>query len=395
MKILVIWGESLAKPGGGTVHCLGLVQGLQRDGHEVTVIAPAYSDLPETNPGKAYQFLRLGRRSFLRFAVFQLLSVLLLPFWLLRYRPRAVYVRTCFLQGLQAILTRLTGVPLVGEVDSIVDEEIHMRAGSRFCATGVHAMDVVNFFLTHGQVCVTRGLRAEVLKRGGRAKTTVAIPNGASVEVMKPQDPSDNRRRMDLSETAFLVGFAGAFAVWQGLDSLVEAAELLHKRQRNDIHFALMGGGDLKEWLQQEVARRNLSEHFRLYPQAEQKEVASFLSACDAVAIPIHDPRKLRYGLSPLKFWDAVSMGLPPLIPRQADLGDVLADLGIGAEYDHVGPEALADAIETLAHRPRRTLEQRMHTHQIVREKYSWDAVARHVAAFLETLITGNKRADA
>lgn len=394
MKILVIWGESLAKPGGGTTHCLGLVQGLRRAGHEVHVIAPAYHDLPETEPRENYHFIHLGRRSFRNFAVFQVLSVLLLPGWLRQYRPQAVYVRTCFLQGLQAILARLAGVPLVGEVDSIVDEEIRSRRDPFWWRYVILFLDHFNFRLASGSICVTRRLAEEVVRRGGNRRTTVSIHNGAETDLMIPFDSAEARRILHLPAEGVLAAFAGTFAPWAGLNTLMAAAEILTER-RAALHLVLMGDGEMRVQVARWAGQPSLRNTVILLPRGPRESVRTLLNACDFVVLPFNDFGVLRFGLSSLKFWDAVSVGLPPLVPRQADLGDVLADLGIGAEYDPTGPEALADAILALACQPRRTLEQRNRTHQIVREKYSWDAVAKQAATFLETLVAGNKKACA
>ncbi|GAF91936.1 unnamed protein product, partial [marine sediment metagenome] len=103
MRILIIWGESLAKPGGGTVHCLGLGGGLQACGHQVTVITPRYGKTTLRTGDLDVRAVRLPPRSLPSFLCFQLLSILCLPWWLWRHRPEAVYVRTCFFQAVMAL----------------------------------------------------------------------------------------------------------------------------------------------------------------------------------------------------------------------------------------------------------------------------------------------------
>ncbi|MBN1555973.1 MAG: glycosyltransferase, partial [Phycisphaerae bacterium] len=313
---------------------------------------------------------------------------------MVKYRPHAVYVRTCFLQGLQAILTRLAGVPLVGEVDGIVDAEIRSRRDPLWWRYIILFLDHVNFRLSSGSVCVTRKLAAEVIRRGGNPRTTIHIHNGAETDVMTPGDSDDARRKLNLPREDTLVAFAGTFAPWAGLDALMAAAEVLAER-RAAVRLALMGDGETREKVAEWSRTSAMRERVILLPRGSRQEVRILLSACDVVVLPFNDFGVLRFGLSSLKFWDAVSMGLPPLVPRRADLGDVLADLGIGAEYDHAGPEALADALEALVSQPRRTPEQRRQTYNKVREKYSWDAVAKQVAAFLETLTAGKQQACA
>jgi glycosyltransferase involved in cell wall biosynthesis len=386
MRILIIWGESLSKPGGGTAHCHGLVQGLQRSGHAVSVIAPAYRDLPKVSPGKSYYFVPLGRRSLWSFFVFQAISVLWLLFWLARFRPQAVYVRTCFLQGIQAILTRLAGVPLVGEVDSIVDAEIRSRGEPDWWNPLVRSLDRFNFRLSEGSVCVTEKLRREVVRRGGRAERTVHIPNGASVDLFRPMDREEARRQFPaLPPRGFVVGFAGTFAPWIGLDLLFETARRLAD-SHPEIRFAIMGDGQMAPEVRRWAAETKLSQTVILLPRSPREKVAVFLNACNVSVMPFHHEGILRYGLSSLKFWDAVSVALPVLVPHQADLGHVLKTLNLPGEYESGNPKSLAEAIVRIAMNGKANDSLRREIHEKVSEQYSWDAVARTITRFLDSL---------
>lgn len=395
MRILVLWGESISKPGSGTVHLSGLVDGWRAAGHSVTVIAPHYGpgEFSVTDPDT--HLVRMPSRNFLWFFMLQMLFILKLPLWLWKHRPNVVYTRACFFQGVLAVFCRIAGMPLVGEIDSMVDEEIRMRGGSSVAVLLARILDTLNFTLSSGLVCVTRGLRAESIRRGARPRTTAAIPNGAAVEIMTPGDLAAARKRLKLPPDAFIIGFAGAFAEWQGLDRLVEVASELKNRKRKNIRFTLMGGGPLETWIRQETASRGLSDVFDFFPIAGREQVAEFFQACDAVAITIHDMRKLRYGLSALKFWDAVSVGLPVLVPHIADLQDVLDDLGIPGTFDSSDIRDLADKIEKLADDAAVYRAGRQRVHQLVKDKYSWNAVALQVSDFFGTLTAKKGHAHA
>ena len=388
MRILVIWAESLTKPGAGTTHAVGLIRHWVRAGHQVTTISPVYGQRALRAEGIDVTPVRLPPRGWLSFGRMQAATVLCLPRWIARYRPDAIYVRTCFLQGLMALIARTMGVPLVGEVDSMVDDEILQRGQPAWLSWLARGLDRVNFRLSSGLVCVTRGLRDEAIRRGGPRRTTVAIHNGVATDVMQPTDRQQARKRLGLSEGAVIFGFVGSMVAWQGLDYLIEAADQLHRR-RPDIRVAMMGAGpqadEVRSWIQQ----RGLSEMFTLLPPGSQAEVAEFLNACDATVLPIHDRRRLRYGSSALKFWDAVSVGLPVLVARGAQLDDVLADLGLPGEFDPASPASLAAAMEAVAGQTDAINRRRAEVHALVRAKYSWQRVAEEVARFLAELTHG------
>ncbi|MBL7133900.1 MAG: glycosyltransferase [Phycisphaerae bacterium] len=391
MRILVIWGESLAKPGSGTVHAVGLIGGLCAAGHAVTTLSPLYRGTELYCDGIDVTPIHLPSRRWRNFLLLQVLTVVLLPLWICRYRPEAIYVRTCMFQGLMALIGCVMGVPLIGEVDSMVDDEILQRGQGRLAAWIARSLDRVNFPLSAGLVCVTRGLRDEARRRGGRACATVAIRNGARTDVITPRDMVRARDQLHLPQAPVIFGFIGAFAPWQGLDLLVDSARLLHRRGEGPFAVALLGSGAMADDLERRIDEARLGGLFYLYPPVGAEGTELFLSACDAAVLPIHDQRRLRYGSSALKFWDALSAGLPVLTPAGADLDDVLADLDLPGVFDPTDPRDLARAMgDIIAHVDRyRDGAHRNRVHADVCAKYSWDCVSRRVAHVLERLAGG------
>ncbi len=387
MRVLILWGESLGKPGGGTVHYRGLVGALRDLGHEVVTVTPRYGPQSLHSVADELRPVELGPRGLWNFARFQLRTVLGLRGWLRRHRPDVLYVRTCVLQGLLGTTSRRRGVPLVGEVDGLTDLEMLCRGEPAWAATLWRALDRVNCRLSDGLVCVTTALRDEMVRRGAPAAYTVAIPNGAPTDVMGPGDAVTARRAMGLPAEAVIVGFAGTFAPWQGLGFLVEAASHLAERPgRPAVHFALMGDGQMAPALRQDITRRGLEERFTLLPPGPHERVATMLAACDAVTIPRNDVRILPYG-SPLKFFDAIAAGLPVLVPGGTDMDAILAELGLPGTFDPADPASLARAIEALADDVARHRARRAEVHAAVDRLYSWRQVAQRSVELFERLV--------
>ena len=290
-----------------------------------------------------------------------------------------------------ALICRAAGVPLVGEVDSMVDQEILMRGEPAWAATLARGLDRINNRLSSALVCVTRGLRDESIRRGASPQTTFAIPNGARPELMRPGDRLAARRAFGLPEDDVIIGFAGTFVAWQGLDFLVAAARVIKDRPDARLKLALMGTGQLEPQLRQWIQRGGLEELFIFLPPMTQGQVAGFLVACDAAVVPIHDPRKLRYGLSALKFWDAVSVGLPVFVPSGSELDETLADLKLPGVFDPADPASLAEALVDFAGDVETHRARRQEVHELVAERYSWTRVAEQVAVVLERLAPGGR----
>ena len=342
MRILIIWAESITKPGAGTTHCLGLVRGLQSLGHDVTVLAPHYADQEWTRRGMPVRPLRLPRKSLWSFLFLQFMVVFRTAWWTIRYRPEVIYVRTCFFQGVMAVISRIFGVPLVGEVDGLVDQEILARGQPHWMASLVRGLDRVNNRLSSGLVCVSEGLRREMICRGARSETAWTLHNGAMTDIMRPADRATSRENLGLPEDRILIGFAGSFTPWQGLDFLVEAIAIAQQQLRGKALVLLMGRGEVEDAIREQARVQGVENLIQFLPMATQERVAEFLNACDACVIPIHHACKL--GLcSPLKFWDSISVGLPVIVAQGLEVEDVLAELGLPGVFDPNCPESLAD----------------------------------------------------
>ncbi|MCK4795651.1 MAG: glycosyltransferase family 4 protein [Desulfobacteraceae bacterium] len=395
MRILIIWAESINRYTGGSSHFWGLMRGIQSIGWQIRAIVPRYSRTETSRkargsglPSKTAElslvedisFVPLPSRSFISFLLLQVVTVLWLPYWLVKYRPAAVYARTCFLVFLMHAICRLAGVPLILEVDAIVDKEVEMRGQRQVLAHIVRALDRLNYRSADGVLCVTPGIREEVIRRGAKPDTSVVIHNAAQTDIMRPMDQKDARRQLGLAEDDYIVGFAGTLAPWQGLDLLVQAAQEVIDNAPRPVRFVLVGDGQCRQQLEQMVGQLGLGVFFSFLAPVPSEEVAVFNNACDVIVCPRYDPRTLRYGMSALKFWDAVSVGVPVLVPKGSQLDDVLARLGLPEVFPPGDKKQLAEAIVEVLKNTEHYQSRRKDVHRIVSEQYSWTRVAEKLA---------------
>jgi len=378
MKILIIWAESIERHTGGSVHFRGLVHGIKLNGWQVRAIVPAYgrgkiSDVEDIS------FVSLPPRCLFSFLLLQIATVFCMPYWLLRYRPEAVYARACFLAFLMRLICRLARVPLIVEVDAIVDQEAEMRGQHRVLVRMLKVLGKLNYRFVDAVVCVTNGLQEEIIRRGANPETTIVIHNASLTDIMQPIDRHRARRQLGLAEDGCIVGFTGTFAPWQGLDLLVQAAREIIDGGQQSVRFILVGEGQFQKQLEEMVQQLGLGRFFSFLPPIPYQQVAVFNSACDVVVIPIYDPRKLRYGLSPLKFWDAVSVGVPVLVPQGSQLEDVLQLLGLPGVFRAGDKKHLTETILGALTQTEHYMSRRKDVHRMVAEQYSWSRVAERL----------------
>lgn len=314
-----------------------------------------------------------------------------MPYWLLRYQPKAVYIRACFLAFLMRLICRLAGVPLIMEVDAIVDKEAEMRGQQKILVRMLKVLDKFNYRFADGVVCVTDGLRQEVIRRGANSKTTIVIHNASRTDVMQPFEQRQARCQLELAENGFIIGFTGTFAPWQGLDLLVQAAKEVVENLPQPVRFILVGEGQCRDQLEEMVEGLGLKRFFSFLTMVPYQQVAVFNSACDIVVIPIYDPRKLRFGLSPLKFWDAVSVGVPVLVPCGCGLEDVLEQLGLPGIFRPGDKKHLSQAILNVLAQTKYHQSRRKEVHEIVTEQYDWTRAAQKLLELCSKLCRGTQ----
>ncbi|XZT60635.1 glycosyltransferase family 4 protein [Acinetobacter baumannii] len=96
-----------------------------------------------------------------------------------------------------------------------------------------------------------------MVSRGLDAQKFYWIPNGFSSKEVVTQEALPNNIEKQLPENKFIVGYTGSIGIANCLQNLIGAAIKL--QDRSDIHFAIVGKGEYKEVLQQQVADHQLS----------------------------------------------------------------------------------------------------------------------------------------
>lgn len=394
MRVLMIWSENLNKPGSGRTHFVHLARQLSQLGHTVRIVAPGYRPLTDDDLGVPVSYVPTCRRSLMAFLLFHALLLPAMGYFAVRYRPQVVYTRGLFHSFLVCTLCRLMGIRYVAEVNSIVDEELAMRRFPGWAVALVRLFDRWNLRWASAFVCVTRKLREELVRRGADPSRVVALHNGAAADRFTPGDRAEARCQLALSDDDVLFGFMGTLAAWQGLDLLVDAAARL-STDAAPWQVLIVGDGEMRDSLARQIADKSLGDRVRLVAAVPHDEVVTYLRAIDVAVIPIHDDRKLRYGLSVLKFWEALSVGLPVLVPDGGDLGDVLRAFDWPGEYPTGDAQALAIAMGETLDRLASLRSRRHEIHDRIRRDHSWAAVARRTAELFDRLTSGRKETRA
>jgi glycosyltransferase involved in cell wall biosynthesis len=141
----------------------------------------------------------------------------------------------------------------------------------------------------------------------GYQKTTYCIPMGVELERFTKSDeiPIEYLDKY-IPREKFLVAHVGTIGITNALETFFKCAESM--QNRCDIHFLLVGDGDLKEHYQSKF--RNL-QNLTFAPKVSKTMVPSVLAHCDLLYFAVHVSRVWRYGQSLNKVIDYMLAGKP------------------------------------------------------------------------------------
>jgi glycosyltransferase involved in cell wall biosynthesis len=175
------------------------------------------------------------------------------------------------------------------------------------------------------------------------------IPNGADVSVLLLD--VDKRRHSKEGfglDGRFVVGYAGLFGLANGLEVIIQAAQILSGY--GDVLFALFGDGPRKEELVRLASHVRLS-NVRFYPTLPRFRMPEVLASFDVALVPLKR-RELFKGALPSKMFEAMAAAIPLVLAIEGE-AQVLVEQGqAGICVEPENPQAIADAVLKLYHDP-------------------------------------------
>lgn len=246
------------------------------------------------------------------------------------------------------MLTRLRGLPFVFELRDLWPASI-TAVGAMKRSLAVRMLEKLEMFLYRAAdaiVPVTHAFRDELIRRGIDPAKIHVVLNGVDLSRYVPSDRSETlARQYDLQER-FVVGYLGTHGMAHGLDSVIEAAQLL--RGRDDIAFFFAGSGAERARVESLVEERGL-DNVRMIPRQPKEMMPQLWSLCDLSLIPLRD-NEVFASVIPSKLFEGMGMGIPALMSLpQGEATQIVRETGCGRCVPPEDARAMADAIAGLA----------------------------------------------
>lgn len=227
-------------------------------------------------------------------------------------KPDVIHAHSPVLNALPSLwVGRSQRLPVVYEMrasweDAAVDHGTTAEGSLRYRLSRL----LESFALRHANQITTicEGLRSDIVTRGIPNEKITVIPNAVDTHSFQfgvQADPS-LRRSLGL-DGATVLGFAGSFYAYEGLEMLLEVARKMLPRHPN-LRVLLVGGGPQEEILKAQAAAVGLTEHVIFTGRIAHADVQRYYGLIDVLVYP-RLPIRLTELVTPLKPLEAMALG--------------------------------------------------------------------------------------
>lgn len=239
---------------------------------------------------------------------------------------------------------------------------------ARILASLVGLLERTGFLVAHRVITYTPNMAREL---GLDPESSRVYPHGAryvDTEEFKPTTSFENR--------GDVVGYIGRINEEKGIRVLAEAA----RRLPDDITFRFVGDGNLRRWLERELAAEISDGAVECLDWVDHDEVSDELNRLRLLVMPSEPTEGL-----PTTILEALACGTPVLSTPVAGVPDVVREGETGFLIRDTSPDELAEAIRvSITHDNLATISR--NGRHLVEESFSYDAAIRRYESILSDI---------
>lgn len=314
----ILYHHRIASLDGQFVHIDELVRALRQRGHEVQVIGPRVvqryrlggewrllAALRRRMPQTVYELLELG---------YGLGATLRLLKATRRFQPDLIYERYNLHLPAGILVRRLTGIPLILEVNAPLAAERAAHGGLALPRLA-HAIERWTWCSADRIVTVT-GVLAEMIEAAGVARQRIrVVPNAVDLDAFRAIDRAAAKRALAV-EGRCVLGFVGFMRPWHGLD---RAIHFLATARRADLLLLIVGDGPARPGLEALAHELGVAEQVRFLGTVARSHIPAIMAAFDIALQPAVVPYA-----SPLKLFEYMAAGCAILAPDSPNIREIV-----------------------------------------------------------------------
>ncbi len=379
-KLRILFHHRIGSRDGQAVHFAQMVNAFRTIGCDVNIVGPPVLD--RLNSGDTHGLVRVLKRYMPRVA-YEWLEIIhnipdfivLLIVWR-KYRPDFVYERFSLFQVSGVWLRRISGIPLILEVNSPLFLErcrvdgLRSKRLAAFCEN--YILQSADRLLPVSEVL------AEMLSQVGVGKNKVeVVHNGINSTQFAGHDSSNEAKTALGLEGFTVIGFAGFVRDWHRLETVLEL--LGEGTISRGLHFLVVGDGPGVVSLKQRADVMGVSKQLTITGAVAHVDLAKYLAAFD-VAL---QPGATEYA-SPLKLFEYMAMKRSIVAPDQPNIREILVDKVSALLFDPNDPQSFKCQVLNLCRNADLRRQMGCAAYERLHEKkFFWEENAKRVQFYV------------
>ncbi len=233
---------------------------------------------------------------------------------------------------------------------------------------------------------ICEGLRGDIMVRGVEASRITVIPNAVDVAAFKFGAEPDESLRAQLGLVgATVLGFAGSFYGYEGIDLLIEAARRMLPGQP-EVRVLLVGGGPREAELKAQAAAAGMADKVIFTGRVPHQDVQRYYELIDVLAYP-RLPIRLTELVTPLKPLEAMAQGRMFVASDVGGHRELVRHGETGFLFKAGDPAALVQALKDMLARRDQWARIREQARRFVEVERTWGrSVARYGDVYRQAL---------
>lgn len=229
----------------------------------------------------------------------------------------------------------------------------------------------------------TKGIVDNIVQRGINSNKVHLITNGVDTQFFKLENRDETFRKEIGIENKFSLCYAGIHGIAQGLEVIINTAEIL--REYENIQFVFIGDGPEKQKLINLKENKNL-KNITFLPVQAKINMPKIIASMDATIIPLKK-LDLFKGALPSKMFEALASELPIILGVEGEAKNLIEEAGAGIVVEPENPEELALAVKTLYNNYQLRKRLGRNGREYVIKNYSRTSIARKLERILYDVI--------
>jgi glycosyltransferase involved in cell wall biosynthesis len=336
-----------ARAGGSVSHIAGFAQGMNELGHRLFFISsdglqgvdPQTNQVSVIRPAACPPGIPVTLRILAYNIQFFLKSIPILR----REKPDVICQRHSILNICGVLLSLLFRIPFMLEYNSSSFWKRESKEAIRMIPV-LRLFESINLRAAHKVGVVSEVLKEEL---GQRLPASRIFVNENGVDARRFSGDIDGapvREKLGLDGHC-VVGFAGIYGPWHGVEHLARAIKYVAARDRN-VRFMFVGDKRLKEVVQDIAVKDEVAPRIVLVDAVPHDRMPFYLAACDILCSPhVNMADGSRFFGSPVKLFEYMAMAKPIVASAVEQLSHVLQHRRSAILVQAGDAEAIAQAI--------------------------------------------------